>query len=259
MTDPEDTVLVDASGKVASIVKSAAVKRKSNGTFEFGIAQIVQNATSLALSSQPAVIIGAPGYAPTQITPEITEALKQLPEIFGQVNPDTPRILTRDELLKLASERRTISTLVAVLNKRKDEEIREITSTHLDLVEERDRGARRADLVDDDGRVVSTASELDARGHYAIKSEVPLPEIGMKINRTVTRRSAEISAARLKEAEEEGRITHEDYLALTSQVRVFDPEKARSRMAKLPLETIKVLREALVPGSVTTSILFPDV
>jgi hypothetical protein len=248
-------VEVDVSADVARLVRAAALKTTAKGTPEFGIAQIVQNATEKALDkSAPVVLIGSPTYKPTKITPAVTEALKRLPEVFGEVNPVEPRLLTDVELVKITRERQTIDVLLAVLKKRKDDEIRDILACHLDLVEEQKYGATRVDVRDEDGTLLKERTRTDKNGHYAVKRALPVPDAGVEVERRVSQQSPSISGARLLEAYEAGKISREDYLGLTRAVRVFDEDKARKQLSSMPLEAVRALREALEPGGVGTSI-----
>lgn len=166
--------------------------------------------------------------------PALTEQhkadLRALPEVFGKVAVTEPRLLTETELRDLVVERDTIDRLMAVLKKRKDETLRENLANHLDR------------LAEEQG--VST-DDTDAKGHYFVKQDLPVEGTGRKVQRIVAEGRATVDSAMLARLEEEGALTREEYLSLTSLPEVkrnFDPDKARKAVLKNPalLEKIAV-------------------
>lgn len=165
---------------------------------------------------------------PPTITDEQREALKRLPELYGRVVPEEPRLLEPAELTMIVQERQTIATLLDLLEPRKADTIRETLACHLDL------------LLEADPEVDTSTLPRDKKGHYAVASEVSVEGTGLKVKRVPTGGKPFMSDADIQAADMSGDLDHKDYLAITSKPvvapprRRFDEEKARAAIKKDP-------------------------
>lgn len=168
--------------------------------------------------------------------------LKVLPEIFGQVQVSEPRALTDTEAKALVEERDVIDRLMLVLKKRKDETLRSNLANHLDAL------AEEAGLVTED-------TPRDKDGHYIVKQDVPVEGTGRKIQRIVSEGKASVDSAMLERLHEEGVLSREEYLSLTSPPTVkrnFDPDKARKAVLKDPALLEKIAAAVKAPRKTNT-------
>lgn len=175
-----------------------------------------------------AVVPEAP--KPVPITEEHRAALTQIAEVYGRVAPSTPRLLNASELKAIVEERAVIDTVVSLLATRKDTSIREALANHADKVAERDA------LADD-------KTEKDAKGHYALKQDIPVPETALKVSRSVSEPKPVVSSKMLRDLWVEGVLTREEYLSLTTVPevdRVFDEAKSRKAIKKNPALLAKI-------------------
>ena len=166
--------------------------------------------------------------------------LKALPEVFGKVQVTEPRLLTEAETRDLVIERDTIDRLLTVLSKRKDETLRENLANHMDR------------LAEEEG--IAT-EETDAKGHYFVKQDVPVEGTGRKIQRIVSEGKASVDSAMLERLHEEGVLTRQEYLSLTSPPTVkrnFDPDKARKAVLKDPALLEKIAAAVKAPRKTNT-------
>jgi hypothetical protein len=210
----------------------------------------------------------SPIEATTEIhVPEITEgqraALRKIALIYGVVQPTEPRLLSEEELSALMDERQTIDTILALLEPRKSNSIRETIAFHFDKLVESSPG------FDADN-----APERDASGrHYAVKQDCPAPGTGMEWQRIVQNNKPTLTSAAVERLWEDGltcpacaerpdgeacgeHLTRKEYLDLTKAPevkRVFDEEKARKAIKDKPALMFK-LAKAAQPGSKTTVI-----
>lgn len=166
--------------------------------------------------------------------PELTEAhlsaLSALPEVFGKINPTTPRELTAEESKALVEEREVVDLLLTLLTSRKNGTLREHLANHLDRLAEKEG-------------LVEEQAETDSKGHYFIKQDVPVDGTDRKIQRTVSKPKPVIDSAALQQMHEDGDLTREEFLSLTSipeVPRVFDEAKARKAIRKNPGLLVKV-------------------
>jgi thioesterase domain-containing protein len=162
------------------------------------------------------------------ITDEEQEAIDTLPDFYGSVVPTTRRELAPIELADLFNERRVLDLVLAVVARRK-EDIRTSVLNHFDVE------AEKAGTVD-------AETPRDKDGHYILAADVPIPGAGVKYAWEVSQGAADISSADLKEA-----LSHEDWLAVTEPVRVFDEHKAILHLKKRP-QLLATLAGIVRPG-----------
>lgn len=171
------------------------------------------------------------------ITPEVREALKALPRVFGKVIVEERRALQDAEIGDVYAEYKNIRTIGDTL-KQREEVLKENIRTHIDV---------RAE-----GNGVNDA-DLDDSGHYLLPTKgnpvrVSIPNSNEQFSleyRSGRAGKTAISSEALLDAYEEGTITREQYLSLTRERRVFDEEKASKAVLADP-SLLSVLRDASV-------------
>lgn len=167
---------------------------------------------------------------PSVLTQAHKEALRRLPEVYGQVAPESPRLLTDDEVEALVDERTVIEALLSLLKSRKDTSIRETLAYHLDRVAESEG-------------IAGPETPTDTRGHYYVKQELEVPEALRKVQRIVSDPKPVVDARMLLDLHEEGVLSREEYLSVTSVPEVarnFDEDKARKAIRKNPALMTKI-------------------
>lgn len=206
------------------------------------LAEAVSAALGDQAPSAPAPSTGA--FVVPQITDEQKKALRQIVDLYGQVVPTEPRLLTPTELTLITKERKTIDLLLKFLEARKEESIRETLAYHLDKV------AEAQDDFDPE------TAPKDRRGHYAVKQKQPVPDTDLNLNRSVSHPKPTIDGATIQALHEQGVLDRAEYLALTSMPvvkRNFDETKAREAFKKNPALLFKVAK-AVKQGLPTTTI-----
>ncbi len=161
----------------------------------------------------------------------LTKAARAVRPLFGKVAPTERRELTDAELADLLAEREAIDALLKAAKKlkdRKDEGIKHTVANHLDRQAER-LGEARPEATDD-----LPATERDKHGHYLVGNEVRVPGTDKKFRRELAGGKPVLDGELLLAAKEAGHITHDQYLAVTTPVRVPNAEKAREAVAKAP-------------------------
>lgn len=183
---------------------------------------------------------------PIRITEEHRAALAAIVEQYGEVAPETPRLLTEQEQAAIVRERDTIDTILNLLKKRKDESIREALANHLDRLAEAEAGGPEQ---------AEARWGKDKYGHYTVKQDVEVPDTGKKIQGIVGEPKPTVSSAALYQAHLRGDLSREDYLAITKVPevqRVFDEDKARAAIKKNPAILLKIARATEVPAKTLT-------
>lgn len=196
------------------------------------------------------------------LTDEDKEALALLPQVFGKVLVDERRTLEPQEIADLYKERETVKKVVEVLAGRADV-INENIRAHVDVDMEARGIAVPKDFVRS-GTVLTEATPRDAAGHYifAKKGEptrVNIPGTNKAFSleyRAGKDGGVQIEANLLLDLYEAGKITREQYLAVTSERRVFDEEKATKAIVKDPslLAVIQLVTRPVAPTKPGTSL-----
>jgi len=185
----------------------------------------------------------APAVIPTAKT--ITEAqraaMARVPEVFGQVVPAVRRKLTVGEVESLITERTTLDEVKTMAEKR-IEDIKVTVHNHLDTLIEA--------TVPDDQRPL-----LDSSGHYISAGRAGSNDLDREFSREPRTTSASLNVAALAAldtGEPDALLSHEQYLALTTQVRQVDEAKIMIALRKDP-GLIRALAAATTPGKASTS------
>lgn len=201
------------------------------------------------------------------LTEEQLKSLKRLPDIYGQVLPTERRDLQPTEIDLLFEERKTIDAIQAALEKRKDN-IRTTVLNAMDVAfEEEVRAEVEAEFELNPEAFEDTSVEYEVQkklsdvtrdkdGHYVRKVRRDVPSSDSAFSWEVVEGAPSIDIEALREAgddDEQPLVTHEDYLAMTSQVRVFDEAKFLQRIKERP-ELLGVLPKVTIPGNIRGSL-----
>lgn len=173
--------------------------------------------------AKPAVAPPVPDKVPlpAQITEDERKALAKLPEVFGSVVPVRKRELASVEVEAIYRERECLDVIAKMIDARKAD-IRTAVVNHFDA------------------KLEATGAEQtwrDAEGHYVVAAHENIPNSKKCWSWEVREGSAPgITEASLKHLvdDPDSSFTHEDYLAMTSQVRVVDENKFLLHLRKNP-------------------------
>jgi hypothetical protein len=170
-----------------------------------------------------------------KFTDKLRQALKSLPDLFGQVMPDEVRVLDRHEL-KAITEEAVALALIEKEAKARLDNIRKVIRNH------QDKAAEAAGLPEGTQRV----SEGVAKGHWLLAAEgephkTPVdgyadPWQQQKVSGKVT-----VDYSVLGDLARDGEVTRAEFLALTREVRAFDEAKAQDFIRKNPGRGLAIL------------------
>lgn len=235
MTSTPEAVEQEASSQ--EVESDLAIAHAVEGLTE---GEIVTFEKLLEVLSPREVIEQPPAAAPLArvITEKQQDAIDRVAKVFGSVVPTERRELAEKEVAKVIEERLTLDELKKLAESR-TEDIRTIICNHLDVVAEKDGSA--------DG------SLRDGRGHYVLVGDVRAKGVEKRFSRELRHNKPVLSEPMLRELELAGELSHEDYLALTTQTRVVDENKVMMAVKKNP-ELVKVLAKATKPGSTSTAL-----
>jgi hypothetical protein len=234
-----------------------------------GVLQLLQEKPDLSLDAL-AEKVAAPG--PAKPSPEAAPfpdlpghavldgealaVLKNLTKVFNSVEIDKRRALTEKEIVAITAERVMLSQLGAALAAR-DKIIAETMRVHMDVDAEESGRAVPKDKLGPDGEVIVAATPRDQHGHYLLagpKEPYQVPAGAVKWSQEFSQSPPTPNDGVLQAAHKGGDIDREDYLAVTRETRVFDPERARAYIRKSPEKGLKVLRRIAVTGPAKSSL-----
>lgn len=183
---------------------------------------------------------------PVKITPELKEALRRLPGVFGSVAPTESRKLERAEVERLTEERTVLNLVITALGNR-DKDIDEAMRSHMDA------------LAPEDAPVIA---EGVAKGHKLLASEgepfeVPVEGYEDAWQQRKVRGRAEMSLGLLADLLAAGTITREEFMAVTAQVRVLDEDKIKRAVRKSPARFLSVLKAITLRKGDTAQLVPP--
>jgi len=181
------------------------------------------------LARSEEVVVSAKVPLPVAITPKQKEALERLELLFGIIAPEEVRELTQFEQDCLMDERLTIDEIADMIESRKAD-IRTIVLNHIDAENAQD-----------------TEYPRDKNGHILKAAKLP-PSSGQTFSWEVANRGGTLDVTALKALDEVGEIDHDDYLAMTDQVRVVNEAKVMELLKKKP-ELINKLGAAVTKKS----------
>ena len=175
---------------------------------------------------------------------EAVERLSLSIEGYAPLTVTERRTLTPEEIQELSEEREALDALEKYLKARKDAH-RSMVFNHFDVVIESEIEPEVIDTFD-----------VDSKGHYITADSAFRPDGGKKFVRQLSEGAPTLDMDALIEAaaDDDHPFTHEDYLAMTTPVRVLDEAKAMIHMRKRPTEVMEGLKAAAVPGSKSASL-----
>lgn len=157
------------------------------------------------------------------ITADEKAALERLPRVFGSVVPTERRDLKTEEVTKLHEERATLDVLEKMIKERK-EAIRTTVLNALDVQFE-----AKADP--------GPGAARDKDGHYLQAGSINIPETHQRFSWEVSGGSVDVDPETLlavADDPEVAEISHQDYLDVTTPVRVVDISKFLAKLKEKP-------------------------
>ena len=220
MTNTTDTTAVQSvlNDEVRAIIRTGDLK------------QILGAITTVQPTADVAEITPA---LPVAITANQQAAIEALPSVYGKVVPTTKRTLSQSEIEALYTERKALDELEKLAKVRR-ESIRTAIVNHLD------------ESIDD-----TEGLEQDADGHYLYAQLVRVPTQSENFSWEIRQAAASLDADALAELDREGKIDHELYLSMTTQVRVVDEMKVMAAIQTQPAEALEAIAQATRPGKTT--------
>ncbi len=201
------------------------------------------------------------------LTEEQLGALRTLPSIYGKVVPVERRDIQPVEVEELYRERKAIDAIQTALEKRKSD-IRTTVLNAMDVAFEEEVMAEilaefeaNPEAFEDNTPLEERRRRLDEvsrdkDGHYVRPVRREIPDSDQCFSWEVSEGSPTITAEGLKDLSEDAEVplfTHEDYLAMTTQTRVFDEGKFIEHLKVRP-ELLSVLPRVTIPGRIMGSL-----
>lgn len=239
MTETTETTDTPAASEAAPTPEAALAEITSQVVAEINKGSLTFADLLKALSPQqqsepvPAVI-----PTPKAITPKQTAAMEKVSDVYGKVVPTERRALAPVEIGSLIEEKQTLDEVKKMATSRL-EDVTVTIHNHLNVVLEE---AGQTDGV-----------LLDGKGNYIAEGRAGSPDHEQEFAREVKNYAASLDEAGLKNAEALGMLSHEDYLAMTRQVRVVDETRVMALLSKKP-EVLRAIQFATVPGKKGTAV-----
>jgi hypothetical protein len=187
---------------------------------------------------------GPKAPAKIELTPEFTQALRSIPVLFGQVQPEELRRLTEAEQVALYAEQKALKLIISDLSVR-EAAIKTVIRGHMAL-DARDQG------LADEGTVLD-ASGFPIVARKAEPQRFNVPGTTEAWSLEYREGTPSIEGSRLLEMYDAGEIDRKTYLSMTREVRVFDENKAFEAMAKDPT-LLSVFRRIVKKGRPSTGL-----
>jgi len=252
--------------KALAPIKASAVTKAVDGVISLGELLKVLDTPDKAAAIVPVlpkVVVPTSDQANAALT--LVETIKAAPV------PTERRMLTPDEIKALLDERAQLDEIEKLLKDRKAA-MRTTIFNHLDVKTEdgistlklmhelRENAPETFTKVaadsglnpDDLPAVPEYMTDAEAE-HYLVPGSAGVVDRSKVFRRELRTEAPVLTAEGLAMLEDQGSLTHDEFLALTSPVRVVDEAKVllwlRSHAAKAPL-----LRDAMTHGSTTASL-----
>jgi hypothetical protein len=193
---------------------------------------------SPAVAASRALVVAPDLPVVSPLSDATKAALTKLPLVFAKIVPDTVRKLEPEELDGLLEERYVLDEIEGTIKKRK-ESIRSAVCNHLDTEHADDANLER-----------------DDKGHVLIKERIIVAKQPKCFSLELRSDAPEVTAEALKAVADDpdfDGFTHDDYLEMTTPVRVVDEHKTMLRLRKDPT-LLRALAEATRPGKTTASL-----
>lgn len=166
---------------------------------------------------------------PVEVTDSVAKAIREIGKLFNKVAPESARALDQAEIAHLTAEAEALVELGKLFGTRLDN-IKEYVRNHADSTGE-------------------TTGEKDSQGHNVVSA--PKEPFVVKVPGSNTHWSNEYrngtvsnKTNKIQDMYDKGELTHDQYLALTTQVRVPDEDKIRDYVLKTgDLELLEKLTE----------------
>ena len=174
-----------------------------------------------------------------RLTIEDRQAIAELMEVFGSVNPQERVAITPAEVASIMGERLKLDAVLTLLEKRK-EGIRTTILNHLDVL------AEEAGLVD-------SSTPLDKDGHYLVANKAPASGTHKVFAWEVSPGKPTFNVTLFYEmCHTEGTgLTHKDWLACSFEPEIkrqFSEDRAISHLQAHP-ELLEILAQAMEPAT----------
>lgn len=170
--------------------------------------------------------------SPRTLSQDELRALKDLPTLYGQVAPVSRRDLMESEWTLLFHERELITLISGILKDRQDE-IRTIALNAMDVQLERSQAVEGV--------------PQDSEGHYLVSRQNEIPDSRKAFSAELAESSPTLSLEGLQTLEDEGLISHADFLGMTRPIRVVDESAVLAQIKERP-SLLSILSRVIVPG-----------
>jgi hypothetical protein len=185
-----------------------------------------------------------------ELVPAVKQAMDGISTLFCMVVPETRRTLTEQELKTLHLERTAIKLITGALTGR-EEAIKETVRNHMDEdAIAKGVGVRKALVDSATGEVIVEATPRDVHGHLVTataqkRDEVQIPGTDQVFVREYRAPQTTVSVEDLFDLVADGKVTKDEYLAMTRQTRVISEDKVWDFVKRNPERGLEIL------GSIT--------
>lgn len=192
-------------------------------------------AEAKATQAEAAPVVETPLPKPLVLSPEEEAALKAFAtQATNLTVPPNRRMMTTEELFSVNTFLATTKVVAKVVKRATEDTIKPAFHNHFDVKAEKDGVA--------DPR---TTPRHPKSGHYLLEDKTSGKVSGLKASAERELRGGTVSLTEegLKGLVDSGEISHQEYLAMTRQVRVVDEDAVLAAVKKNP-ELVQKLRKA---------------
>ena len=241
----------DTTATSLEAVPQEALEAVNKGSISWkALAELLTKGRKPVKVERPAVL-----PVPAEITEKQIEAMRHLLDVFGKVVPTERRALETSEIAALIDERLTLDIIKEMAETRIGH-IRTTVLNHMDVEKENafDKVTEPRPLG---GDPIEDAL-IDKEGHYVPDSKVqagaPNQEKVFSWERSNLAPDIDLDELRtVAEDEKVPEFTHQDWLAMTEQVRVFNEHRAMTHIKKNP-GLLSILQRCAKPGTARGSL-----
>lgn len=242
---------------VPAFIERGKVALKKGAALTEIAEEVLDPAQSVVVTNE--VIPFPPVPKPVEITDKQKKALRRLKDVFAVVQPTERRALKDEELAALYEEREVLKVILDLLDGR-EEDIKTLVRTHMDVIaEETGVAVPKAVVEPQTGKVIVEPSPRDQHGHYVLcvkgtPERCDIPGTDQAWSREFRSAGTTIDGNRLAELYDAEEITREEYLGFTREVRVFDGDKAKKFIEQNPVKGLSLLRRITTRSGVGSSL-----